>query len=329
MQFFVGVLSALRLCVSAFGFLSGPLSEIIDGLRSRRFRPAGPPLDQLANTQKRSHAKPPSRKTNNHTKNVTSRSTPLPRPPHPASGHPLPPAGRRERGSEQTNEFVAFFRVSSQIFTWYWARRKAFWGHRAELRETTLAAARKDEREPRLYEQAVQPRRPVTSRLEALGCAVGTTSDRRGGRGRSRADCRTRHQGPGCSVTTSAHRVASDAGTANQYQREASRLRNRRRLADDPGAWGGGEAEAGGRRSEVRPYWVFAGIDAVYESDVGVRLQFTLKPPGGTWRLRLFSPVTGAAIVIWVCDAVTAPLINTDDESPLAVTIVLGPLVIL
>jgi hypothetical protein len=69
--------------------------------------------------------------------------------------------------------------------------------------------------------------------------------------------------------------------------------------------------------------------NALYESDVGWRLQFTLKPPGGTWRSKLLSPVTGAAIVIWVCDAVTAPLINTDDESPLAVTIVLGPFVIL
>ena len=69
--------------------------------------------------------------------------------------------------------------------------------------------------------------------------------------------------------------------------------------------------------------------NALYESDVGVRLQFTLKPPGGTCKSRLFSPVTGAAIVIWVCDAVTAPRINTDDESPLAVTIVLGPFVIL
>jgi hypothetical protein len=72
-----------------------------------------------------------------------------------------------------------------------------------------------------------------------------------------------------------------------------------------------------------------AASNAKYESDVGVRLHNTPKPPGGTWNSKLFSPVTGEAIVIWVCDAKTAPLMNTVDESPLAVTIVLGPFVIL
>ena len=177
MQFFVGVLSALRLCVSTFGFLSGPLSEIIDGLRSRRFGPAGPPFDQLANTQKRSHAKPQNKQSH---KNLTSRSTPLPRPPHPASGHPLAACGATGTRIGADERIRCVFPSLFADLHLVLGAAQGILGSPRELRETTRAAAREDEREPRLYEQAVQPRRPVTSRLEALGCAAGTTSDRRG-----------------------------------------------------------------------------------------------------------------------------------------------------
>ena len=117
-----------------FRFLEWSLARNHCGLRWCWFEPECPRSDQAsgglktiarkaANAAKQSTAE----KIGDTSLNTTAK-TPLTRP-----SATLSPRGRRERGSEQTNEFVAFFRVSSQIFTWYWARRKAFWGHRTSF----------------------------------------------------------------------------------------------------------------------------------------------------------------------------------------------------